>query len=65
MKQICGKDFVFSLSSLPGFFSFEQVCMKGLRDKVADGVDPSKLYEPQVHEQQINRQGTSLSVSRH
>ncbi|KAF3664434.1 putative pyruvate dehydrogenase E1 component subunit beta-3, chloroplastic-like [Capsicum annuum] len=58
-------------ASLLPYYSFDQfihkveklggskrvkVCMKGLRDKVADGVDPSKLYEPQVHEQQINRQ---------
>lgn len=33
-----------------------KVCMKGLRDRVADGVDPAKLYEPQVQEHEINQQ---------
>lgn len=37
--------------------------MKGLRDRVADGVDPAKLYEPQVQEQETNQQGISLLVS--
>lgn len=38
--------------------------MRGLRDRVADGVDPAKLYEPQgqEQEQEINQQGTSPSV---
>ncbi|XP_009603353.1 uncharacterized protein [Nicotiana tomentosiformis] len=33
-----------------------KLCMKGLRDRVADGVDPAKLYEPQVQEQETNQQ---------
>ncbi|KAH0692292.1 hypothetical protein KY285_019389 [Solanum tuberosum] len=32
-----------------------KLCTKGLRDRVTDGVDPAKLYEPQVHEQEINQ----------
>lgn len=33
-----------------------KLCMRGLRDRVAEGVDPAKLYEPQVQEQEINQQ---------
>ncbi|XP_004236889.1 chromosome segregation in meiosis protein 3 [Solanum lycopersicum] len=35
-----------------------KLCMRGLRDRVADGVDPAKLYEPQgqEQEQEINQQ---------
>ncbi|MCE3217119.1 hypothetical protein HAX54_010440, partial [Datura stramonium] len=33
-----------------------KLCMKGLRERVADGVDPAKLYEPQIQEYEINQQ---------
>ncbi|KAK4373423.1 hypothetical protein RND71_008807 [Anisodus tanguticus] len=33
-----------------------KLCTKGLRDRVADGVDPAKLYEPEVQEQETNQQ---------
>ncbi|XP_060186070.1 uncharacterized protein LOC132615481 [Lycium barbarum] len=34
-----------------------KLCMRGLRDRVAEGVDPAKLYdEPQVQEQETNQQ---------
>ncbi|KAL1565417.1 TIMELESS-interacting protein-like [Salvia divinorum] len=39
-----------------------KVCLRDLRDKVSDGVDPTKLQEPQVQQDSVDEQDTTSGL---
>lgn len=39
------------------------MCLRELRNKVSDGVDPTKLQEPQVQPDSVDEQGIHFLVA--